>query len=125
MNTKQERSRKGAKAQRPAKSSRPPRRGHIFARLCVLAPLREITIIILLIALSFPAAAVSAQTTTASDLATPQAPTSLSRYLDQTQGTTADEAVAYALAHNAELEAARKEIDAARAMVKQARLPPK
>ena len=35
---------------------------------------------------------------------------------------TADEAVAYALAHNGELEAARKEIDAAKAMVKQARL---
>jgi cobalt-zinc-cadmium efflux system outer membrane protein len=46
----------------------------------------------------------------------------LSQYLDQTNGMTADEAVAYALAHNGELEAARKEIDAARAMVKQARL---
>ncbi len=46
----------------------------------------------------------------------------LSPYLDQTNGTTADDAVSYALAHNGELEAARKEIDAARAMVKQARL---
>ena len=45
-----------------------------------------------------------------------------SRYVDQTNGMTADEAVAYALAHNGELEAARKEIDAARAMLKQARL---
>src|SRR2546422_2889341 len=53
--------------------------------------------------------------------APPQAPTS-ARYLDQTSGMTADEAVAYALAHNGELEAARKEIDVARAMVKQARL---
>lgn len=53
--------------------------------------------------------------------APPQAPTSV-RYLDQTSGMTADEAVAYALAHNGELEAARKEIDVARAMVKQARL---
>ena len=44
------------------------------------------------------------------------------QYLDQTNGMTADEAVAYALAHNGELEAARKEIDAAKAMVKQARL---
>jgi cobalt-zinc-cadmium efflux system outer membrane protein len=52
---------------------------------------------------------------------TPQAPAS-ARYLDQTSGMTADQAVAYALAHNGELEAARKEIDAARAMVKQARL---
>src|SRR4029079_14497197 len=45
-----------------------------------------------------------------------------SQYLDQTNGMTADEAVAYALTHNRELEAARKEIDAARAMSRQARL---
>ena len=45
-----------------------------------------------------------------------------SQYLDQTNGMTADEAVAYALTHNGELEAARKEIDAARAMSRQARL---
>ncbi|HEU4479604.1 MAG TPA: TolC family protein, partial [Pyrinomonadaceae bacterium] len=50
------------------------------------------------------------------------AQTSTSRYLDQTAGMTADEAVAYAFSHNAELEAARKEIDGAKAMVKQARL---
>src|SRR6266851_9249228 len=56
-----------------------------------------------------------AQTTTA------QAPAS-ARFVDQTNGMTADEAAAYALAHNGELQAARKEIDAARAMVKQARL---
>lgn len=35
---------------------------------------------------------------------------------------TADEAVTYALTHNSELEAARKEVDAAKALVKQARL---
>jgi cobalt-zinc-cadmium efflux system outer membrane protein len=52
------------------------------------------------------------------DAPTPQA---VSRYVDQTNGMTADEAVAYALAHNAELQAAKKEIDAAKAMVKQAR----
>ena len=52
----------------------------------------------------------------------PQTPPSISRYLDQTDGMTADEAVAYALAHNAELEAIHKEVDAAKAMVKQARL---
>src|SRR5260370_32886711 len=51
----------------------------------------------------------------------PQTPAS-ARYVDQTNGMTADEAVAYAIAHNGELQAARKEIDAARAMVKQARL---
>ena len=50
-----------------------------------------------------------------------QAPT-LSRYFDPKNGTTADEAVAYALAHNADLLAVRKEVDAARALVKQASL---
>ena len=49
-------------------------------------------------------------------------PSSLDRYVDQQSGLTADEVVAYALNHNPELQAARKEIDAARAMVKQARL---
>jgi cobalt-zinc-cadmium efflux system outer membrane protein len=48
--------------------------------------------------------------------------TSVSRYLDQMNGMTADEAVAYALAHNPELEADRQEIEAARSMVKQASL---
>src|SRR5205814_5339632 len=56
------------------------------------------------------------------DAKLPQTGASVSRYLDQATGMTADEAVAYALTHNAELEAARKEIDAAKAMVKQARL---
>src|SRR5262249_36625541 len=46
----------------------------------------------------------------------------LSRYLDQANGMAADDAVKYALTHNGELEAARKEIDAAQALVKQARL---
>ena len=61
---------------------------------------------------------VLAQTPAASN----NVPSSLDRYIDQKAGLTADEVVAYALSHNAELEAARKEIDAARAMVKQARL---
>src|SRR5882672_3168679 len=47
---------------------------------------------------------------------------SLGRYIDQTSGLTADDAVAYALSHNLELQAALKEIDAAKAMVRQARL---
>ena len=46
----------------------------------------------------------------------------LSRYFDPKTGMTADEAVAYALAHNADLLAASKEVDAARALVKQATL---
>jgi cobalt-zinc-cadmium efflux system outer membrane protein len=47
---------------------------------------------------------------------------SLTKYMDTVDGMTADQAVAYALAHNGELAAARREIDAARALVKQARL---
>ena len=47
---------------------------------------------------------------------------SSARYLDQADGMTADQAVTYALAHNTELAAARKEIDSAKALVKQARL---
>ena len=58
----------------------------------------------------------------------PQSPTALvktelvTQYLDPKDGMTADAAVSYALAHNAELDAARKEIESARALVKQARL---
>ena len=48
--------------------------------------------------------------------------TSVAPYVDPERGMTADEAVAYALEHNGDLLAARKEIDAARAMVKQAAL---
>ena len=47
---------------------------------------------------------------------------SVARYVDKLTGMTADEAVAYALAHNGELLAARKEIEAAEALVKQAGL---
>ena len=46
----------------------------------------------------------------------------MGRYIDQTSGLTADDAVAYALFHNLELQAARKEIDAAKARSRQARL---
>ncbi len=56
--------------------------------------------------------------------ALPDEPATLSRYLDQINGMTADEAVAFALENNGELAAARKEIEAARALVKQARLKP-
>jgi cobalt-zinc-cadmium efflux system outer membrane protein len=44
----------------------------------------------------------------------------LVRYIDQTAGMSADEAVAYALTHNGDLLAARKEIEAAQGLVKQA-----
>lgn len=63
-----------------------------------------------------------AQSNASPDAKPPQTPASVSRYLDQTSGMTADEAVAFALTHNAELEAMRKEVDAAKALVKQARL---
>jgi Cu(I)/Ag(I) efflux system membrane protein CusA/SilA len=75
---------------------------------------------IIVAALLVPTARVSAQTSTAPQAA--QIKSDSSEYLDQKNGMAADEAVAYALAHNGELEAAHKEIDAARAMVKQARL---
>jgi cobalt-zinc-cadmium efflux system outer membrane protein len=47
---------------------------------------------------------------------------SLTKYFDPQTGITVDEAVAYALEHNGELQAARKEIDAASALVKQSTL---
>jgi len=64
----------------------------------------------------------------AQDIETTQLPqterASLARYVDPAGGMTADEAVAYALAHNGELLAARKEIKAAQALVRQAGLRP-
>ncbi|MBA3442843.1 MAG: TolC family protein [Pyrinomonadaceae bacterium] len=51
-------------------------------------------------------------------------PLSLMRYVDPANGMTADNAVAYALAHNGELLAARQELEAARALIRQARLRP-
>ena len=50
--------------------------------------------------------------------------TSLPRYLDPANGMTADQAVFYALSHNAELLAVRSEVEAARALVRQAGLRP-
>jgi outer membrane protein, heavy metal efflux system len=49
---------------------------------------------------------------------------SLTKYIDPVGGMTADQAVTYALEHNSEVEAVRQEAEAARAMVKQARLRP-
>ncbi len=86
---------------------------------------RLVVTIILTVSLSQPVwnQSTTPQPSTASDSKSlSQVQTAVSRYLDQSNGMTADEAVRYALSHNAELEAARKEIDAANAMVKQARL---
>jgi cobalt-zinc-cadmium efflux system outer membrane protein len=52
----------------------------------------------------------------------PSEGSSLEQYVDPANGLSADEAVAYALTHNGELLAARKEIEIARALVKQASL---
>ena len=53
---------------------------------------------------------------------TATSPATLNRFLDQTNGMTADEAVRIALAGNGELAAMRAERDAVRSMVTQARL---
>jgi len=53
---------------------------------------------------------------------TAKQPPTLSRYFDPQSGMTAEEAVAYALSHNSDLLAAGKEIEAARALVRQAAL---
>ena len=50
--------------------------------------------------------------------------TSLPRYFDPANGMTADQAVVYALSHNAELLASRSEVEASRALVRQAGLRP-
>lgn len=49
---------------------------------------------------------------------------SLPRYFDPANGITADQAVVYALSHNAELLASRSEVEASRALVRQAALRP-
>jgi len=46
------------------------------------------------------------------------------RYFDPASGMTADQAVAYALSHNAELLAVRSEVEGAQALVRQAALRP-
>lgn len=48
----------------------------------------------------------------------------VSRYLDPVGGMTADKAVELVLENNGELQAVRKEVDASRSMIKQARLRP-
>src|SRR5213595_282931 len=93
-------SRKDAKAQsntgRPLGLRRRLRAACISAHPCVFAPLRKIRFLIVLAAwLSFAGPAILAQSPNATPDPT-QNPT-LSRYLDQTNGTTADGAVTYAL----------------------------
>ena len=125
MQMSKEVSGQGAKAQREAvRGSRPG-----SFDLCGFAPLREIRasrslaaalLLTILFSCTFPA--VSAQNAPIPNSTTTQTKPAPSRYLDQTNGMTADDAVTYALAHNDDLHAARKEIEAAQARFRQARL---
>lgn len=72
---------------------------------------------LLILLLSFQAA--KAQT---SDARIIEASASITKYLDQTNGKTADELVSFALANNPELEAMRREAQAAEALIRQANL---
>src|SRR5439155_20709596 len=83
--------------------------------------LRRLVVAVLLAGVFAPNT-ILAQTISNQSSTSTQTQAALARYLDSKNGITADEAVAYALIHNGELEAARKEIDAARALVKQAHL---
>lgn len=69
-------------------------------------------------------AAVALFAPSASGQAPTPTPDSLSRYLDQAGGMTADQAVALALDNNGEILALRKEAEAARALIRQAGLRP-
>lgn len=61
---------------------------------------------------------------TSAILAQQKSQSSMSRYYDLKTGLSADEAVAYAVAHNGELAAVRHEVEAARGLVQQAGLRP-
>lgn len=86
---------------------------------------REQTRLILLMTLVFAAVFQFAQTIAAQTvLSSDKTDSTMPLYLDSQNGMTADAAVAYALTHNGELQALRKEVEAARALVKQAGLRP-
>jgi cobalt-zinc-cadmium efflux system outer membrane protein len=90
--------------------------------------------IVLAAAQAFPGAGVSLAQTNATSVdraavtggsqSSPETRSSLVRYVDPASGMTVEQTVAYALAHNGELLAVRKEVDAASALVKQASLRP-
>lgn len=71
-----------------------------------------------------PVPEIQGATTTVQQNQPLQRDTARVRYVDETAGMTVDEAVRYALAHHGELLAARKEVDAARARVRQSGLKP-
>lgn len=80
-------------------------------------PTAAIVAAVIIGALLIPPAIASAQVSNS-----PQFKTQQQTYLDPVNGMTADDAVTLGLANNGELQAARKELDSAKAMVKQARL---
>ena len=84
-------------------------------------PVIAILAVLLISQTALPAHAQAVEVTTSNSLVLLMR-ASLSNYFDQDRGLTVDEVVAYALSHNGELIAARKEIDAARSLVKQAAL---
>ena len=97
-------------------------RTHLFrAYFCILR--REMLSLVALIFFVLPPF-LKAQTPGVIQSATTNAPPSIAKYLDAVEAKTADELVVYALENNAELAAMRKEIEVARALVKQARLRP-
>ncbi len=67
---------------------------------------------------------VVASNITAQPVAQDQPPSSYARFIDPVNGSTADELVRYAMAHNGELTAARQMIAEARGKLKQAGLKP-
>lgn len=83
-----------------------------------LSKLRKPLVMVLLFLQSF--SFVSGQD--AATVSTAKTTVSIDKYIDQTNGKTVDELVAFALANNAELEAVRRETEAAEALIKQANL---
>ena len=87
--------------------------------------LRKTRLYVVIILLSlFSQMFLTARAQGAPPLSAINAPSSIAKYLDTAQGKTADELVAFGLENNGELAAARKEIEATRALVKQAKLRP-
>ncbi|MEP6741388.1 MAG: TolC family protein [bacterium] len=118
--------------ERLARKREPAKKKFLEAGLIRARVRRFDGLLLLLVQMAFFALPVMAQSGDSMSIDNPQtmAPStrqsraSLTRYLDPKNGMSADEAVAFALAHNGELLAAREEIEAARGLIKQASLKP-
>lgn len=88
----------------------------------ISAMLKKLLITVVLILQATIAQSIVLGQSTSAMLAQQNPQSSLARYFDPKAGMSADEAVAYALTHNGELAAVRSEIEAARALVRQASL---